>query len=538
MDFTQILIGLSVLIASLSVHEAAHAWAADRLGDPTARLLGRLSLNPAVHVDPIGTLLFPLVAMTTGLPLIGWAKPVPVNPRHLKSPRRDFALIAAAGPASNLVLALLCAGVLAVLPDIQPGDIAARATLTAPIQMLRLAVFLNVLLAVFNMLPVPPLDGGNVLIGVLPAAGAARRRAAPPVRLPDSVCFDADRGAAGHRDAHSILHPRLAAVTKQRVLSGMRPTGKLHLGHLVGALQNWVALQAKYDSFHCIVDWHALTTNYADTSDIVANTMDNVADWIGVGLDPEQSTFFIQSLVPEHAELYLLFQMVTPIPWLERVPTYKEQVEQLSDRDLSSIGFLGYPLLQAADIVVYDAHWVPVGEDQVPHIELTREVVRRFNNFYPSATLVEPQALADAHAASPGPRQPEDEQELQQHHRPVGRRQDGAGEGAADVHGPEARARRHPGDGRGQPRVPVSRRFQPGHRGSRGPQGAISRRGRSATSRSRPSWPWPSTPCWIRSANAARRRWPVRATCATSCSRARRRPGAWRTRPWSASARP
>ena len=182
----------------------------------------------------------------------------------------------------------------------------------------------------------------------------------------------------------------------------MRPTGKLHLGHLVGALQNWVALQAKYDSFHCIVDWHALTTHYADTSKIVENAFDNAADWIGSGLDPEKSTFFVQSLVPEHAELYLLFQMVTPIPWLERVPTYKEQIEQMSDRDLSSIGFLGYPLLQAADIVIYDAHWVPVGEDQVPHVELTREVVRRFNNFYPSAALVEPQTLLTPMPRLPG----------------------------------------------------------------------------------------------------------------------------------------
>jgi tryptophanyl-tRNA synthetase len=191
-------------------------------------------------------------------------------------------------------------------------------------------------------------------------------------------------------------------LTKQRVLSGMRPTGKLHLGHLVGALQNWVALQTKYDSFHCIVDWHALTTHYADTSEIVENTLDNVADWIGSGLDPEKSTFFIQSLVPEHAELYLLFQMITPIPWLERVPTYKEQIEQMNDRDLSSIGFLGYPLLQAADIVIYDAHWVPVGEDQVPHVELTREVVRRFNNFYPAAALVEPQTLLTPTPRLPG----------------------------------------------------------------------------------------------------------------------------------------
>ena len=191
-------------------------------------------------------------------------------------------------------------------------------------------------------------------------------------------------------------------MTKQRVLSGMRPTGKLHLGHLVGALQNWVKMQSEYDSFHCIVDWHALTSHYNDTGEIVANAYDNVADWIGAGLDPEKSTFFVQSLVPEHAELYLLFQMVTPIPWLERVPTYKEQIEQLSDRDLSSIGFLGYPLLQAADIAVYDAHKVPVGEDQVPHLELTREVVRRFNNFYPGANLVEPLQMLTKTSRLPG----------------------------------------------------------------------------------------------------------------------------------------
>ena len=181
----------------------------------------------------------------------------------------------------------------------------------------------------------------------------------------------------------------------------MRPTGKLHLGHLVGALHNWVQMQSEYDSYHCIVDWHALTTNYADTGEIVANAFDNVADWIGAGLDPEKSTFFIQSLVPEHAELYLLFQMVTPIPWLERVPTYKEQIEQLAERDLSSIGFLGYPLLQAADVIVYDANLVPVGDDQVPHLELSREVVRRFNNIY-GEVFVEPQALLTPTPRLPG----------------------------------------------------------------------------------------------------------------------------------------
>ncbi len=163
---------MSVLIASLTFHEAAHAWAADRLGDPTARLLGRLSLNPAVHVDPIGTIAFPLVAMVTGVPLIGWAKPVPVDTRHLKRPRRDFAIIAAAGPASNLVLAAVAAGIFALLPHAAPGDIAGRAVMAAPRQIFLMLVYINVLLAVFNMLPVPPLDGGNVLMGVLPHAGA------------------------------------------------------------------------------------------------------------------------------------------------------------------------------------------------------------------------------------------------------------------------------------------------------------------------------------------------------------------------------
>ena len=187
----------------------------------------------------------------------------------------------------------------------------------------------------------------------------------------------------------------------KRVVSGMRPTGKLHLGHLVGALDNWVKLQAQYDCFYFVADWHALTSGYADTSDIVASAIDNVADWIGAGLDPERSTIFVQSMIPEHAELYLLLQMVTPIPWLERVPSYKEQIEQLTDRDLSSIGFLGYPLLQTADVIIYNAHFVPVGEDQVPHLEMSREVVRRFHNFY-GEVFVEPQAMLTPTPRLPG----------------------------------------------------------------------------------------------------------------------------------------
>lgn len=169
-DFTQVLIQLAVLIASLSVHEAAHAWAAYRLGDRTAEHLGRLSLNPAVHIDPIGTLLFPAIAIFTGLPLIGWAKPVPVDTRFLQHPKRDFALIAAAGPASNVLIAITGAIVLAILPGVAPGDIAGRAVMTPLFQLLDMFVIINVLLALFNMVPVPPLDGGNVLMGVLPPA--------------------------------------------------------------------------------------------------------------------------------------------------------------------------------------------------------------------------------------------------------------------------------------------------------------------------------------------------------------------------------
>ena len=193
-------------------------------------------------------------------------------------------------------------------------------------------------------------------------------------------------------------------AARPRVVSGMRPTGRLHLGHLVGALGKWVPLQEDYDCFYFVADWHALTSDYADTSQLTSYANDNVADWIGAGLDPEKSTFFIQSLVPEHAELYLLLSMVVPIPWLERVPTYKEQQENLKDKDLSSIGFLGYPLLQTADVCMYDARFVPVGEDQVAHLELARESVRRFNNVFGKGTevLVEPQPLLTKFARLPG----------------------------------------------------------------------------------------------------------------------------------------
>jgi tryptophanyl-tRNA synthetase len=166
---------------------------------------------------------------------------------------------------------------------------------------------------------------------------------------------------------------------RPRILSGMRPTGKLHLGNLVGALENWVKLQEQYESYHFVADWHMLTTDYANTSELQENIREMVTDWLASGLDPKQATLFLQSRLPEHAELHLLFSMVTPLGWLERVPSYKEQLENIKDRDLHTYGFLGYPVLQAADILMYKADAVPVGEDQVAHVELTREIARRFN---------------------------------------------------------------------------------------------------------------------------------------------------------------
>lgn len=167
-----------------------------------------------------------------------------------------------------------------------------------------------------------------------------------------------------------------------RVVSGMRPTGALHLGHYHGALKNWIKMQAEMPCLFFVADWHALTTNYDDPSTIEASTWDMLIDWLAAGVDPSEATLFIQSRVPEHAELHLLLSMATPLGWLERVPTYKDQIEKLSHKDLTTYGFLGYPLLMAADVLIYRATQVPVGEDQVPHVEITREIARRFNHLY------------------------------------------------------------------------------------------------------------------------------------------------------------
>lgn len=185
-------------------------------------------------------------------------------------------------------------------------------------------------------------------------------------------------------------------MCSDRVVSGMRPTGALHLGHYHGALKNWIRMQSELPCLFFVADWHALTTHYDDPSIIEANTWDMVIDWLAAGVDPAKATIFIQSKVPEHAELHLLLSMLTPLGWLERVPTYKDQQEKLADRDLATYGFLGYPLLQAADVLIYRASLVPVGEDQVPHIEMMREIARRFNHMYGREKDFEAKALEAA----------------------------------------------------------------------------------------------------------------------------------------------
>jgi tryptophanyl-tRNA synthetase len=195
----------------------------------------------------------------------------------------------------------------------------------------------------------------------------------------------------------------LADGTRKRIVSGMRPTGNLHLGNFEGALKNWVRLQdsGDYECFFFIADLHALTSDYADTSKIRQNTIDMVSDWLAAGLDPERSTIFVQSAIAEHSELHLILSSVTPLGWLERSPTYKEQRENITSKDINNYAFLGYPVLQAADIILYKAHYVPVGKDQASHIELTREIARRFNNFF-GDVFPEPQAMHTEVLTLPG----------------------------------------------------------------------------------------------------------------------------------------
>ena len=182
-------------------------------------------------------------------------------------------------------------------------------------------------------------------------------------------------------------------MLKKRILSGMRPTGKLHLGHLFGVLDNWKKLQDEYECFFMAADWHSLMSEYEDPNNLRANILDNIADWLACGISPEKSHIFIQSNIKEHLELYIILSIITPLGWLERCPTYKEQLREITNRNLSTYGFLGYPVLQAADILLYKADCVPVGEDQLPHLELTREIARRFSSLYKKELFPEPKAL-------------------------------------------------------------------------------------------------------------------------------------------------
>jgi len=182
-------------------------------------------------------------------------------------------------------------------------------------------------------------------------------------------------------------------MSKKRILSGMRPTGKLHLGHLVGALENWVRLQEEYECFFMIADWHALMSEYENTDNLSEYALDNVIDWLSVGIDPKKSTLFVQSQLPQHLQLYMIFSCISPLGWLERCPTYKEQIRQIKNHNLNTYAFLGYPVLQAADILLYKAQKVPVGEDQLPHLELTRQIARRFNHLYQKEVFPYPEAI-------------------------------------------------------------------------------------------------------------------------------------------------
>jgi hypothetical protein len=317
---------------------------------------------------------------------------------------------------------------------------------------------------------------------------------------------------------------------RDRVLSGMRPTGKLHLGNYLGALANWVRLQPDYDCFYFVANWHVLTTDPTESGKAPAYTIEMAADWLGAGLDPERSTLFIQSLVPEHAELHLLFSMVTPVGWLERVPTYKEMVEQLGIVS-PSYGLLGYPLLQSADILMYKARFVPVGADQVPHIELTREVARRFNNTWsPGLPGARGQAHGDPEGAGHG--RAEDEQVLRQRHLSVRHCRRDHGEDQADGDGSRPQAAHRSGQSGHLPGL----RSAPDLHARRGPRGGGGRAaGRRASGASTARASCSGTCCrrWRRSASAASatRRSPPSSW--RSCTKARVALGRSRSRPWA-----
>ncbi len=259
------------------------------------------------------------------------------------------------------------------------------------LEMCRAGIFVNIGLMALNLLPLPPLDGGRILVGLLPDRWSYALSRVEPYGFFILIFLLATNTLwfflqpfyeFGVGIVRIVCLELRSRMFEDRVLSGMRPTGSLHIGHFHGALKNWIKLQDEHPCFFFVADWHALTTHYETPDVLEASVWDMLIDWFAAGLDPQRATIFIQSRVPEHAELFLLLSMATPLGWLERVPTYKDQIEKIKDRDLSTYGFLGYPLMQAADILIYRATMVPVGEDQVPHIEMTREIARRFNHLF------------------------------------------------------------------------------------------------------------------------------------------------------------
>ncbi len=325
---------LPVLFA-ITVHEASHGYVARMFGDTTAFVAGRVSLNPLKHIDPIGTIVVPAIMLLLSGMMFGWAKPVPVNFGALRHPKRDMIWVAAAGPMSNLVMAIIWTLFLTFQQSIGSDEQFFQAMALAGVQV-------NLIFMALNLLPIPPLDGGRILVGLLPNALAYRVRAARTVRL---LHRDRPHGARRARilpgpvprTRHGDRRPvQLACAptpcSNRRVLSGMRPTGALHIGHYHGALKNWVKLQDEHPCFFFVADWHALTTHYESPEVLAASVWDMLIDWFAAGVDPQRATVFIQSRVPEHAELFLLLSMATPLGWLERVPTYKDQIEKLGRR--------------------------------------------------------------------------------------------------------------------------------------------------------------------------------------------------------------
>ena len=450
---------LPVLLLSLTVHEFAHAWAARRLGDDTAERMGRLTLNPLAHADPLGTFLLPLLIAP-----FGWAKPVPVNPARFRpgvDMGRGMMFTSLAGPAANV------APRHPVAPSSSGCSSGSRPTGSQRVGRPRrassqIAIQMNVVLAVFNLIPIPPLDGSRIVDAFLPArfrpavGGLRAVLAVPPPRARLLRLAHHRRAGRGRHPApraparrhrltrpHSMTDPKLPIV-----VSGMRPTGRLHLGHLHGALANWVKLQETTRAHFFSADWHALTTSYHETDKLKQAEFEMFVDFLAAGIDPAKTVLFIQSQVKEHAELFLLLGMITPIGWLERSPSYKEMREQITDRDLSLYGFLGYPVLMAADIILYKATLVPVGADQVTHLELTREIARQVQ--LPLRRGL-PRAEAAPHRGGQGGghRRPQDVEELRQRHRPRARRPSRPRRSHGRRHRPGPQAPQGPGQPRG-----------------------------------------------------------------------------------------